>query len=40
MKHIDGLETSEIASITGSSEEAVRQNLSRARKRILKMFTR
>ena len=40
MKHIDGLETSEIARITGSSEEAVRQNLSRARKRILKMFTR
>ena len=40
MKHVDGLETSEIARITGSSEEAVRQNLSRARKRILKMFTR
>ena len=38
MKHIDGLETSEIARITGSSEEAIRQNLSRARKRILKMF--
>lgn len=40
MKHIDGLETSEIACITGSNEEAVRQNLSRARKKILKMFTR
>lgn len=40
MKHIDGLETSEIARITGSNEEAVRQNLSRARKKILKMFTR
>lgn len=38
MKHIDGLETSEIARITGSSEEAIRKNLSRARKRILKMF--
>lgn len=38
MKHIDGLETSEIARITGSSEEAIRQNLSRARKRILKTF--
>ena len=38
MKHIDGLETSEIARITGSSEEAIRQNLSRARKKILKMF--
>lgn len=40
MKHIDGLETSEIARIIGCSEGAVRQNLSRARKRILKMFTR
>lgn len=38
MKHVDGLETSEIARITGSTEEAVRQNLSRARRRILKMF--
>ena len=38
MKHIDRLETSEIARITGSSEEAIRQNLSRARKKILKMF--
>ena len=38
MKHLDGLETSEIARITGSSEEAIRQNLSRARKRILKTF--
>ena len=38
MKHIDGMETSEIARITGSSEEAIRQNLSRARKKILKMF--
>jgi RNA polymerase sigma-70 factor (ECF subfamily) len=38
MRHIDRLETSEIARITGSSEEAIRQNLSRARKRILKMF--
>ena len=32
MKHIDGLETAEIAHITGCTEEAVRQNLSRARK--------
>ena len=38
MKHIDGLETSEIACITGSSEEAVRKNLSRARKKIMEMF--
>ena len=38
MKHIDGLETSEIARITGSSEESVRQNLSRARRKIMQMF--
>ena len=38
MKHIDGLEISEIAHIIGSSEEAIRQNLSRARKKILKTF--
>lgn len=38
MKHVDGLETSEIASIIGSSEEAVRKNLSRARKKIMEMF--
>lgn len=40
MKHIDGLEVAEIARITGISIEAVRQNLSRARRRILKMFLR
>jgi RNA polymerase sigma-70 factor (ECF subfamily) len=38
MKHLDGLETSEIARITGSSEESVRQNLSRARRKIMQMF--
>ena len=38
MKHIDGLETSEIARITGCTEEAVRQNLSRARRRIMQLF--
>ena len=38
MKHIDGLETSEIAHITGSSEESVRQNLSRARRKIMDKF--
>lgn len=38
MKHLDGLETSEIAHIIGCSEEAVRQNLSRARRRIMQMF--
>jgi RNA polymerase sigma-70 factor (ECF subfamily) len=34
MKHIDGLETDEIAALTGSSPEAVRMNLSRARKKV------
>ena len=38
MKHIDGLETKEIARIMGCSEETVRSNLSRARNRIMKMF--
>ena len=38
MKHLDGLETSEIARITGSSEESVRQNLSRARRKVMQMF--
>jgi RNA polymerase sigma-70 factor (ECF subfamily) len=34
MKHIDELETNEIASLTGSTPEAVRMNLSRARKKV------
>jgi RNA polymerase sigma-70 factor (ECF subfamily) len=34
MKHIDGLETDEIATLTGSSHVAVRMNLSRARKKV------
>jgi len=34
MKHIDGLETEEIAELTGCSPEAVRMNLSRARKKV------
>ena len=38
MKHIDGLETKEIAQITGCSEVAIRSNLSKARKKIMKMF--
>ncbi|ETD16057.1 MULTISPECIES: RNA polymerase sigma factor [Prevotellaceae] len=38
MKHADGLGTATIAQLTGISEEAVRQNLSRARRRILKYF--
>lgn len=38
MKHIDGLEIEEIASITGSTPEAIRMNLSRARKRVKELF--
>ena len=38
MKHIDGMEVSEIASTIGSTENAVRVNLARARKKILSYF--
>jgi RNA polymerase sigma-70 factor (ECF subfamily) len=38
MKHIDGFEIDEIAEITGSKQEAVRMNLSRARKTVKKLF--
>ncbi|MDR1762607.1 MAG: sigma-70 family RNA polymerase sigma factor [Dysgonamonadaceae bacterium] len=38
MKHIEGLETEEIADLTGSSPEAVRMNLSRARKRLKDLY--
>jgi RNA polymerase sigma-70 factor (ECF subfamily) len=38
MKHLDGLETDEIAALTGSSHEAVRMNLSRARKKVRDWF--
>ncbi|MDR1344891.1 MAG: sigma-70 family RNA polymerase sigma factor [Tannerellaceae bacterium] len=38
MKDIEGYELAEIAGITGSSPEAVRVNLSRARKRIREQF--
>jgi RNA polymerase sigma-70 factor (ECF subfamily) len=38
MKHVDGLEVKEIARITGSSELAVRTNLSRARRKMLDYF--
>ena len=38
MKHIDGIETEDIARITGCSTEAVRQNLSRARRKIMAHF--
>jgi len=38
MKDIEGYELSEIASITGSQIEAVRTNLSRARKKVKEQF--
>ncbi|MCD8268848.1 MAG: sigma-70 family RNA polymerase sigma factor [Parabacteroides sp.] len=38
MKDIEGYEIAEIAEITGSQVEAVRSNLSRARKRIREQF--
>jgi len=38
MKHIDGFEIDEIAKITGSKPEAVRMNLSRARKKVKEIF--
>ncbi|MDR0699125.1 MAG: sigma-70 family RNA polymerase sigma factor [Tannerella sp.] len=38
MKHVDGFEVEEIASITGSAPEAIRMNLSRARKKIREIF--
>lgn len=40
LKDIDGYENEEIAKICGCSPEAVRQNLSRARRRIQKEFIR
>ncbi|MDR1344380.1 MAG: sigma-70 family RNA polymerase sigma factor [Tannerellaceae bacterium] len=40
MRHIDGLETGEIAQITGCAPEAVRANLSRARKKVKELFLR
>jgi RNA polymerase sigma-70 factor (ECF subfamily) len=38
MKHIDGFEIDEIAELTGSRTEAVRMNLSRARKKVKDLF--
>jgi RNA polymerase sigma-70 factor (ECF subfamily) len=38
MKHVDGFEVEEIASLTGSAPETVRVNLSRARKKIKDLF--
>ena len=38
MRHIDGLEIDEIAAITGCTPEAIRMNLSRARKKVKEIF--
>ena len=38
MKHIDGMEVEEIAKLTGATTNAVRVNLSRARKKILSYY--
>ena len=38
MRHIEGLEIDEIVAITGSNPEAVRMNLSRARKKVKELF--
>ena len=38
MKHIDGFEIDEIAALTGCQQEAIRMNLSRARKKVKEHF--
>ncbi|MCD8185461.1 MAG: sigma-70 region 4 domain-containing protein [Rikenellaceae bacterium] len=38
MRHIDELEVQEIAQLTGSNPEAVRMNLSRARRKVKEIF--
>lgn len=38
LRHIDGLKMSDIAKITGTTEQAVRQSISRARRTILKNY--
>lgn len=38
MRHVDGFEVEEIAGLIGSTPEAVRMNLSRARKRVREQF--
>ena len=38
MKHIDGMETSEIAQMIGSTDGAVRVQLSRARNKVSELF--
>ena len=38
MKHIEGLEIGEIVALTGSAPEAIRMNLSCARKKVKELF--
>ena len=38
MRHVDGFEIEEIAALTGSNAEAIRMNLSRARKKVRDQF--
>lgn len=38
LRHIDGLKMADIANITGTTEQAVRQSISRARRTILKNY--
>ena len=38
MRHVDGFEVEEIAELTGSNPEAIRMNLSRARKKVKEYF--
>ena len=38
MRHLEGMEIAEIAQLTGSSPEAIRMSLSRARKQIKELF--
>ena len=40
MRHLEGMEIEEIAQLTGSTPEAIRMSLSRARKRIRELFGR
>ena len=40
MRHIDGMEIEEIASISSSTPGAVRTALSRARRRVRQLYTR
>lgn len=40
LRHIDGLQMADIAKLTGTTEQAVRQSISRARRAILKNYNK